>query len=248
MDRRGFLKSLAALGASIPAAALAGRPTRATLDEAMAGLAGTPWWVPVLRAWKDGTSSPALEAFCDALQVPDETECGRVDVAVARLLLGGIQHTLPAWRAMREGGLVEARTVFPSRLDGTPVFEPVPVATIDWADAAPGFQWPEAYHATAVPELGIRVLTASRDSDELMGCTDHALAWRPLRVPAREAALAVLRRTWRLQRDLYEQAPWEDVRATGLLDEPALLALRVAVWRRAGAADRDDDAPESDRG
>jgi hypothetical protein len=247
VDRRGFLKSLAALGVAVPTAALAGRPTRAVLDGALAGLAGTPWWVPVLRAWKDGPSSPALASLCDALEVPLHTECDRADAAVARLLLGGIQHTLPAWTAMLDEGVVTARPVFPVRLDGAPVFEPAHVATVNWADSGPGFAWPEAYHVTTVPELRMHVVTASRDSDDLMGCTDHALGWRSIRVPPHESARALLRATWRRQRRGHEQAAWEDVLAEGLLDAATLVAARDAVWPRRDTDDG-DDAWEADRG
>jgi hypothetical protein len=243
VDRRAFLESLAALGASIPAAALAKRPSRATLDGAIAGLAGTPWWVPVLHAWKDGAPAPALDALCDALEVPESTECDRADVAVARLLLGAIQDTLPSWSLHTREGLVVARPVFPTRLDGTPVFVPTYVGSINWADSGPGFSWPEAYHVTAVPELRMQVVTASRDSEDAWGCTDHALAWTSLRVPAPDAARAALRASWRRQRRLYDQDAWACAIGTGLLDEATLLAMRDAVWPR---RDADDDGDGDD--
>jgi hypothetical protein len=246
MDRRAFLKSLAALGVAIPAAALAGRPTRTVLDGAVAGLAGSPWWVPVLRAWKDGPSSPALASLCDALDVPEHCECERADVAVARLLLGGIQHTLPAWTAMLDEGFVSARAPFPVRLDGTPVFEPAHVATVNWADSGPGFSWPEAWHLTTVPELRMHVVTASRDSDDLMGCTDHALGWRPIGMAPQDAARAVLRAAWRRQRRAWSQEAWRDVLGEGLLDAETLVATRDAVWPRRD--EDDDDDREADPG
>ena len=218
MDRRRFLQSLAALGASIPAAALAGRPSHATL-------AGWP-----LHA--------TLDALCDALEVPEATECDRADVAVARLLLGGIQDALPSWRTLSHECPVVARPVFPKRLDGTPVFEPVHVATIYWATSGPGDPWPEACHVTAVPELGMQVVTASRDSEDLWGCTDHALAWTSLRIPPHEVARAVLRTSWLQQRDRWEQDAWEEVLEASLLDEAALVTMRDAVWPQ---HDPDDD-------
>jgi hypothetical protein len=230
MDRRLFLKSLAALGASIPVAALGARATGRTVDRAIAALDGTPWWVPVLRAWKDGASPPALDALCDALEVDDPFVCSRGDVAVARLLLGGIQASLPAWTGVSEDELVSARPEFPRRLDGTPVFEPALVGMINWADSGPGFSWPEAYHVTDVPELGIRVVTGSRDSEDMAGCTDHALGWAPIDTPARDAAQKIVRAEWTRQADDGAQQRWASVLATGVLHESDLEAMRRAVW------------------
>lgn len=240
MDRRRFLTSLAAMGVQLPAAALASSAVPSTEDDAVAGLAGTSWWVPVLRCWKEGSPSPALEALCDALDVPQVFDCTRADVAVARLLLGGIQRALPAWSTVFDGRIVSARPVYPTRLDGAPVFEPTHLATINWADSGPGFSWPEAYHVTTVPELGMHVVTASRDSEDLMGCTDHALGWVSIDVSPLEAATALMRANWLRQAGECEQQAWESAIEEGLLGESELLMLRDEVWQEADF--EDDDA------
>lgn len=246
MDRRRFLHSLAALGVAVPASALSPRAARATVDRAVAAIARTPWWVPVLRAWTDGTPSPAVDAFCDALEVPALTEPSRIDAAVARLLVGGIQDALPAWTGSVDGGIVSARPRFPSRLDGTRVFEPVHVGTIDWARSAPGYSWPEAYLLVAVPELGLQVLVASRDSEDALGCTDHAVGWRPLSVSAREAARDLLREDWTGRATAWDQEAWEAMDEPGLLHEDDLLALRETVWPSHPANDEDEDEEDDD--
>lgn len=248
MDRRRFLHSLAALGVAVPAAALSPRAARATVDRALGSIARTPWWVPVLRAWAEGAPSPALDTFSDALDVPTGTEPTRIDVAVARLLVGGIQDALPAWTGSVDGGIVSARPTFPSRLDGTRVFEPVHVGTIDWARSAPGYSWPEAYLLVAVPELGLQVLVASRDSDDALGCTDHAVGWRPLSMSAREAACDLLRQDWAWRIDAWDQEAWEALDAPGLLDEADLLALRETVWPSRDADEEEDEEDEEDDG
>jgi hypothetical protein len=110
------------------------------------------------------------------------------------------------------------------------VFDPAFVGMINWADSGPGFSWPEAYHVTDVPELAIRVVTGSRDSEDMLGCTDHALGWAPIATPAREAAQTIVRADWVRQADECDQQRWVCVLGAGVLGEPDLMAMRRAVW------------------
>ena len=50
--------------------------------------------------------------------------------------------------------------------------EPELLFCVNWADSAPGISWPEAYYVTFIPGLDHYVVTASRDSRDLFGCTD----------------------------------------------------------------------------
>jgi hypothetical protein len=229
MDRRTFLKVLASFGVAIPAAALAPRASARVVEAAARRLDGTPWWQPVVRTWCSGVASPALDALCDALEVPEEVfECSRADVAIARLLLGPIQQELPSWWF----GDVNARDPFPARLDGTPLFRPQHLATINWADSGPGFSWPEAFHATVIGPLDVVVVTASRDCDEPMGCTDHALGWRPATRPVRDIAREVLVADWKRRKDGWDQDAWENIFSPGLFGERQLRSMRRQAWGR----------------
>lgn len=230
MDRRELLKSLAALGVAVPAAAIAASATRKVIDDAMRTLDRTDWWVPVLAAWKDGCPSPELDAFCDALAVPHGTECARIDVAVARLLLGSIQDELPMWASLGEDGWVTARPAFPRRLDGTPRFEPELAIEVNWATSGPGFEWPEAWYVTTIPELGIHVVTASRDSEDAFGCTDHAIGWRPISIDDYTAACELIQADWQRRRDQYDQDQWEDLRDGGFLADEVVAEIAAEVW------------------
>ncbi len=241
MNRRAFLRSLAALGVAVPTAALASRASARTLESAIQDLDGTPWWQPVLQAWRDGTHVPALDAFCRALDVPDGTECAALDVAVARLLLGGIQDELPAWSTFGERGFVTARPPFPRRLDGTPLFEPELALSINWASSGPGFDWPEAYYVTHVRELGIHVVTASRDSEDAWGCTDHALGWRSDEISDFDAVCAIIQADWQARFDRYDQGLFEEVLSGGFVGGAALAKMTSTVWASSDTYRDDDD-------
>lgn len=230
MDRRVFLKGLAALGVGVPAAALAERASERVIDAASRGLDGTEWWRPVFQTWCRGERSSALDALCDALEVPEVLECTRADVAIARLLLGPIQDELPSWSILGDEGLMCARPPFPAAPGGAPLFAPTHLATIDWASSGPGFSWPEAYYATVIPPLGIVVVTGSRDSEEPLGCTDHAYGWRPATRPLRAIAREVLVADWTRTTDASGAPAWESIFLTGLLGRRTLMSMRRQVW------------------
>jgi hypothetical protein len=237
MDRREFLRSLAAFGVALPTGALGDTPRPRSLYAAIRRLDGTGWWLPVLRAWRDGEKSAAIDAFCTALEVPTVYDMAEIDVAVARLLLGAIQDSLPAWRLMEDGEWSTARPPFPRHRDRTPVFRPRLAVAINWASSGPGFDWPESYFVTHVTELGIHVVTASRDSEDAFGVTDHAIGHRPDSLTAIEAARQLIEADWRRRRDEFDQAAWEAFDAGGLLGGEAE-QLREAVWSL--AAEEDD--------
>jgi hypothetical protein len=63
---------------------------------------------------------------------------------------------------------------------------------INWADSGPGFSWPEAYHITRIPGFDQHIVTASRDSPDAWGCTDHAIGFCDANVPFKEAASEII--------------------------------------------------------
>jgi hypothetical protein len=144
---------------------------------------------------------------------------------VAAIALEVVQQRLPQWGPVyKDGELVYAR-----KLRRTParrvVVAPRHLFTINWADSGPGFPWPEAYHATFIPGFERYIVTASRDSDDLYGCCDHAIGW----FDAKESAKAIVRAWWAMRRD-YEQEPWVDLLNAGSIGKAEAYALCKTVW------------------
>jgi hypothetical protein len=209
MNRREMLKAIAVLGAPVPAAVLAAGTPPMVVDHAMGTIDRHDWWVPMLTAWKSGRAAPELEAFCDALAVPDRIDIPRIDVAVARLLLGDIQNYLPARSMLIEDSWVTTRPSFPRSPGNLPRFRPTLCIDVNWATSGPGSDWLESWYVTTIPELSIHVVTVSRDSEDAFGCADHAIGWRPTSVDHRTASRELILADWRWRRKQLDQAQWD---------------------------------------
>jgi hypothetical protein len=101
---------------------------------------------------------------------------------------------------------------------------------IDWAMSAPGISWPEAYYVTFIPGFDRFVVTASRDSDDLYGCCDHAIGWFGEGVDPKAAALAIVKAWWEMARDCQEHTGWFCFLDAGSVGEDEATALREDVW------------------
>jgi hypothetical protein len=149
--------------------------------------------------------------------------------AVARICLNAIRSRLPDWSGYgADGALVSERAPQPPRAARV-VALPRLLLTIDWADSAPGFSWPEAYHATYLPEFRRHVVTVSVDCAETWGAFDFAIGVVREREDFHRRCGAVLRAWWRHQRDC-DQAPWHSVLQAGVVDEETARAWRLRTW------------------
>lgn len=194
----------------------------------------------------DETVPSYLEAFFDALEIPTHAEPSTLQIAVAQILLGRIEHQLPQWIASRGDGEVvvgrqpRTRPAAAERL----TFLPSTVFCINWADSGPGFSWPETYHVTYIPGFERCIVTASRDSSDMWGCTDHAIGHFPMDVGMVEGARRCIAEYWSRQAREYGQSRWAYLFHTGLASAEAADAWADEIWG-AEIAPSDDDGEEN---
>jgi hypothetical protein len=132
----------------------------------------------ILRCYVTGSKEPAsFQQLYDALAVPaaDKISTSRLQVAVAQILLHGVQDELPQWAAIKGDELLLNRRRHRRHKEGLLPFHPQPIFSINWATSGPGFDWPEEYRVTYLPGFNKYVFTASRDGDDMWGCADHAI-------------------------------------------------------------------------
>lgn len=115
-------------------------------------------------------------------------------------------------------------------LDGARRFKPALALDVNWATSGPGFEWPEVWHSTTIAELQIYVVTASRDSEDAYGCTDHAIGWWPTSISRAAATRELIEADWRHRRDQYDQARWKRSLCGGFLRSDTVEAMAAAVW------------------
>ena len=147
-----------------------------------------------------GRPSAALAAAIAALDLDGQAREGTpttLDAAVAAVLLQGVLSTLPQWAAMRsDGQLVLGRL---NTDDRRTRFHPQHLFTLNWADSAPGFSWPMAYHATVVREFKRIVITASADCPDAHGFTDFAIGSFDIARPLFDGAQEIIVTDWARQ-------------------------------------------------
>jgi len=202
--------------------------------------------VRILETYINGQPDSGLDEAFEALEVPTDVIPDRIAVAVAQILLNPIQDSLPNWGGSdNDGNIVLGRNPHHRHKDGRLAFNPQHICTINWADSAPGFSWPEAYHVTYLPGFGKYIVTASRDSDSAWGCLDHAIgvgdeSFTPIEISKR-AILAY----WSEQMGEYDQGRWAYLFYEGLIDEKTANAWADEVWPAAQLEDEDEFDDES---
>jgi hypothetical protein len=158
------------------------------------------------------------QAFFKERQIPDLDYPSQIEIAVAQIVLYRIQGRLPQWLCTDERGFnVTGRTASqrPSKVDFLRL-KPELLFCVNWADSAPGICWPEAYYVTHIPGLDQYIVTASRDSTDLFGCTDHTLGFAPASRPRLEACRAIVVEYWQQQFACGER--WERLFDEGVVD------------------------------
>jgi hypothetical protein len=113
---------------------------------------------------------------------------------------------------------------------------------IDWAMSGPGISWPEAYYVTFIPRFDRYVVTASRDSDDLYGCCDHAIGWFSDTVDPKAGGIAVVKAWWEMARDCRDQEGWFCFVDAGSVTEVEAQGLRENVWPE--KEDEEEEAEE----
>jgi hypothetical protein len=147
--------------------------------------------------------------------------------AVARLLLERVQSRLPQWVGRKDGEIVYGRKhrgAKKRRIDPLPQL----LFRINWASSGPGFDWPETYNVIYVPGFGRFVVTASRDSTDLVGYTDTAIGWFDEGMDVLQGCRRVLLEWWK---EFENYDPWESVGQTGLVSGRKARAWRDEAWR-----------------
>jgi hypothetical protein len=176
--------------------------------------------------------SASFQELFDEMEVPKcafgpaDATPERLQIAVAQILLHDVQDSLPQWAAIRDGELLTNRKSYQGRSDERLQFNPRLLFSINWATNGPGFEWPEAYHVTYLPDFEKFIFTASRDGDDVWGCADHAIGVADKNYDLQTAARKVLTAYWLEQRaDGWDQQRWESCIQEGLIDDRAANAL-----------------------
>lgn len=190
----------------------------------------------ILEAFINRDSTTDLESIYQDLDIPHGySEVSRISIAVAQILLHNIQDTLPNWGYTKDDDtVVLGRLPHQRHKDARLNFNPKHVVTINWADSGPGFSWPEAYYITYLPSFNKYIVTASRDSEDAYGCTDHAIGVADGNLGEIKAAKEVIIKNWHEQFDSYDQSRWAYLFNEGLIDTAISNQWADEVW--------DDDA------
>ena len=171
----------------------------------------------LLEAYLSGTDYPQ-KSFFKERQIPDLDYPSQTEIAVAQIVLQRIQGRLPQWLTTTERGFLIAgrrASLRPTKVEYLNL-KPELLFCVNWADSAPGISWPEAYYITHIPGLDQYIVTASRDSRDIFGCTDHALGFSAASKPRLEACRAILVRYWKKQFACGER--WDRLFDEGVVD------------------------------
>jgi hypothetical protein len=173
--------------------------------------------------------SDTLASAIDQLELEGE-ELGSatlLDAAVAAILLKSIRDQLPQWALVGQDKVTLGRKrVRPVR--GV-VFKPKHLFTLNWADSGPGFSWPMAYHATAVPSFNAVVVTASADGTDAYGFTDFAIGHFGIDLDLLVGAKQVIVDNW--TRQAHDgQERWAYLFNRGLVSARRAKAWADQVW------------------
>ena len=186
----------------------------------------------VLKCYVEGSSeTQRIQSFYDELGIAENKEVPRGAIAVAQILLHEIQGSLPQWASVREEEVSLNRKEHHRHKDARLVFNPQLVCTINWADSGPGFSWPESYHVTYLPGFEKFVVTASRDGDDLWGCSDHAIGVTDAKLGPIEAAKELIVNFWRMQFEGWDHEPWAYLFDEGLIDTEMAKKWADEVWK-----------------
>ncbi len=153
--------------------------------------------------------------------------------AVARICLSEILDTLPQWAASDGNGtlILGRRIVSPLELPPRVLLRKH-LFTINWANSAPGYSWPEAYYATELPFFNVVVVTASVDCTDELGYSDIALGWFESSAPRVEAIRNIIEGHWlEFAAANPEHTGWECVTDPGEIDFDTAEKWAKDIWQ-----------------
>jgi hypothetical protein len=205
----------------------------------------------VLATWFDIDRPPSrrwVDDILDEWNIPDEIpEYGRIDAAVAQILLERIQDHLPNFTALVGDRFHVARPILDRRARRRVELWPRHLLTINWADSGPGFSWPVAYKATYVPGFDRTVVTASGDCPEsLCGVCDVAIGAFGSETSILEGSRRIIMSDWVRQWRQHEQQRWAYLFDTGTVNKAEADAWADKVWSNNGEERDADPDPQVD--
>lgn len=194
-------------------------------------------WFEERTTRRSCTHGEEMDRALDALGVPDachnDDVLGRVEIAVARILLEADEQLLPNWYCWDEDGEEHSARSYrgpEERPRRKVALRSQHILTINWADGGPGMSWPESYRLIWVPGYERWVVTVSCDFHPNPGCEDAALGTFEAGADGLEAPIGeILRHHWELTAG-YDQPAWAYLFTEGLVSEATALAWRDAVW------------------
>ena len=183
-----------------------------------------------LGSYLEGAAEPEqLEQFFDSIGVPNDAQTSRLSIAVAQIILNEIQGELPQWFSKRPNKNFFGRRHHKRHEAARLAFTPQKILCLNWADSGPGFSWPEEYHVTYIPGFDKHIVTASRDSADVWGCTDHAIGFEDGSLSPEEAAHIAVVKYWRMQED-WGQPRWAYLFSSGLVNAETAEEWADEVW------------------
>lgn len=181
-----------------------------------------------LDLWNRGLSLPSGVVHLEPGFNESERRRSASD-ALARMVLSGVEDTLPVFISVNRGVTIVTRK---KRAPRSPSVRAVPIflLEVNWADSAPGISWPEAYHVGWLPGFDCWVLTSSRDTPELDGYCDRVLChFDQSDDPVAEAGSRILA-YWQRLKNAYGQARWVRLLNTGRIAQSDAARMAGTVW------------------
>lgn len=158
----------------------------------------------------------------------EKEEVPAIENAVARIALEHIEGRLPQWAAFYADGRVATGRKYRKGSDKparTINLLPQLICEINWANSAPGYSWPEAYHVTWLPVYDVYVVTASQDSPDVSGYTEIAIDHFTADKPFKKTVFRTIQNHWS-ESAACGQGRWEEFFNEGLIN--ARQAERIA--------------------
>ncbi|MFZ9127073.1 MAG: hypothetical protein ACO3LH_09595 [Steroidobacteraceae bacterium] len=178
--------------------------------------------------------------LCDAGFEEDCEPYTRLAAWVGAFAVAEIQERLPNWTAVTDKGFQcnrQIRAVVGRRVVGLTRH----LFTINWADSGPGFSWPVAYTLVWIPVFDRFVVTSSADGPDAFGYADFALGSLEATDSWQARVKELITGDWTMQRDSFEQAPWEYLFDAGAISQNKALAWREEVWPHHECEDEEED-------
>ncbi len=181
-----------------------------------------------LDLWDRGMSLPSGVVHLEPGFNESERRRSASD-ALARMVLSGVEDTLPVFITVNRGVTIVTRK---KRAPRSPSVRALPMflLEVNWADSAPGISWPEAYHVGWLPGFDRWVLTSSRDTPELDGYCDRVLChFDQCDDPAAEAGSRI-QVYWQGLKNAYGQARWASLLNAGRIAQGDVVRMASTVW------------------